>query len=115
MERMLALQRKQAPRSKKPPKLPLELQNVGIEELPAAVERHLQATPFPLRDSVIEQLVGAVKSDEEDTKSRAWIALVSLGRAAILPIGEQLLQNWQETSYRLRLIRLLGEIGQEHR
>jgi len=114
-ERILAFQRKHTPRSKQPPHLPHELQRVSIDKLPAAVEELLQETPLGFRESVIEQLVLAVKSSDEDTKSRAWIALVTLGRAAILPIGELLLQKNQDREYRLRLIRLLGEIGEKHR
>jgi HEAT repeat protein len=95
--------------------LPLELQSVSIEDLPDAAQRLLQDTQVNLRDTLIGQLVWAVKSIDDDTRSRAWIALVSLGRAAIMPIAEHLLQKHQDTGYRLRLIRVLGEIGQSHR
>ncbi len=92
-ERILSFHRKHAKRSKQRPRLPLELQSVSIEELPDAALRLLQDRHVNLRDTLIEQLVWAVKSIDDDTRSRAWIALVSLGTAAIMPIAEQLLQS----------------------
>ncbi|OAI54987.1 hypothetical protein AYO44_13765 [Planctomycetaceae bacterium SCGC AG-212-F19] len=114
-QRILALQRKQASRSKQPPNVPLELRTVPINELPGAVQQLLETTPLQLREDLIEQLVWAVKSKNEFVKDRAWICLVSLGGVAVSAIGEQLLHQHRDTRYRLRLIYLLGEIGQQHR
>lgn len=113
-ERILTLKRKQTPGAKQPVRLPLELRSATIEALPAATEQLLESTPFNLRDDVIEQLVRAVKSDDEDTKSRAWISLVTIGRTAVPALGQQLMEH-RDRGYRLRLVRLLGEIGQQHR
>jgi len=93
--------------------MPAELQAATIEELPAAPERLLQDTPLGLRESVTEQLMWAVKGDD-DIKSRAWIALVSLGQASILPIWQQVMEGGQNRNYRCRLVQILGEIGEKH-
>lgn len=114
-QRMLALNRKEAPRSKQPPRLPPELRTVHIQDLPAAVEELLNSTPMQLREAVIEQLVWAVKSDDDDIRSRAGLALVSLGPVAIMQIGQMVLHFSKDTHYRLRLVWILGEIGQKHR
>jgi len=112
---MLTLQRKQSARWNQPPRLPVELRTVPIQDLPAAVEEVLNATPIQLREDLIEQLVWAVKSDDDDIWSRAWLALVSLGPVATMQIGQMLLHFSKDTHYRLRLVRILGEIGRKHR
>ena len=102
------------PRSKEPPTLPYDLQKAAIHELPDIAQQFFQDTHFSQRADLLERLVLAINSNDEDVKSRAWISLVALGSVAILPIGEQLLQKSRDHCYRLRLVRLLGELGEKH-
>jgi len=111
-KKLITLQRNLTP--KQPPGLPYELQQASIHDLPLVAQQLLQPTPVYDREYLLERLVLAIKSDDEDVKSRAWISLVSLGNVAILAIGEQLLQNSRDRHYRIRLVRLLGEIGERH-
>ena len=113
-KKLMTLQRNLTPRSKQPPTLPYELQKASIDDLPVAAQQLLQSTPVYDREYLLERLVLAIKSTDEDVKSRAWISLVSLGSIAILPIGVQLLQKSRDRCYRLRLVRLLGELGENH-
>ena len=111
-KKLIALQRKQS--GKDSPTLPYDFQQPSIPELPMAAQKLFQSTPISNREYLLERLVYAIKSADEDTKSRAWISLVALGSVAVLPIGEQLLQKSRDRHYRLRLVRLLGEIGEKH-
>ena len=113
-KKLMTLQRNLTPRSKQPPTLPFELQKAAIHELPLVAQQLLQATPVYQREDLIERLVLAINSNDEDVKSRAWISLVSLGSVAILPIGVQLFRNTRDRCFRLRLVRLLGELGESH-
>ena len=113
--RMLTLQRKQSPRPKRPPGLPHELRKATIWELPAKAQELLEDTHMNLREDLVERLVWAIKSDDDDIKSRAWVSLVSLGRAAIPAIAEQLMERTRDITYRVRLVRVLAEIGEKHR
>lgn len=110
--KLIALQRNLTP--KQPPNLPYDLQQASIDELPLVAQQLLQSTPVYGREELIERLVFAIKSNDEDVKSRAWISLVAIGSMAILPIGEQLFQNTRDRCFRIRLVRLLGEIGEKH-
>lgn len=67
---------------------------------------HLTATwPAP-----VVQLASALYST-----AKTAACLVNLGAVAVLAIGEQLLSKHPDTTYRVRLIRLLGENGLNHR
>ena len=109
--KLIALQRKQS--GKESPTLPYDFQQPSIPELPMAAQQLFQSTPVYDREYLLERLVLAIKSADEDTKNRAWISLVALGSVAILPIGYQLV-NSRDRHYRLRLVRLLGELGEKH-
>ena len=93
-KKLMTLQRNLAPRSKQPPTLPYELQKASIDDLSLAAQQLLQSTPVYDHEHLLERLVLAINSNDDDVKSRR-VDQLSCNRQPVHP------SNWRATSAKI--------------